>query len=109
MGYHHPLRRAVAIPSDVSTTIGQAATPHFISNVEWHQRGRNSTGSPIGNALWIHTLKRVIEHVLLVDPRLGLVYFSKVDLVDAYIRLWVHAKEMPLTSFIIHKNKEGDE
>ena len=56
-----------------------------------------------------HTLERVIEHVLLVEPRLGLVYFSKVDLVHVYMRLWVHAKEMPLTSFIIHKNKEGDE
>ena len=34
-------------------------------------------------------LQRILKQVLTVDPRLPPVYLSKVDLVYAYMSLWV--------------------
>ena len=34
-------------------------------------------------------LQRILKQVLTADSHLGLVYLSKVDLTDAYMRLWV--------------------
>ena len=34
-------------------------------------------------------LRCILKQVLTTDPHLGPVYLSKVDLADAYMRLWV--------------------
>ena len=54
-------------------------------------------------------LKRVIEHILVADPRLSPVYLIKVYLVESYMRLWVCVKDSPTSAFIIPKKKEEDE
>ena len=51
------------------------------------------------------TLNRLIKRILAAYPRLGPIYLIKVDLVDAYMCLWVHGEDTPATAFIIPKNK----
>ena len=46
-------------------------------------------------------LQRILKQVLIVDPRLGPVYLSKVDLADAYMRLWVRVEDVPSLAFLI--------
>ena len=55
------------------------------------------------------TLIHVIEHILTADPRLGPIYLIKVDLEDAFMRLWFRVEDTPATAFIIPKNREEDE
>ena len=39
------------------------------------------------------TLLRIIRWLLMADPRIGQVYLGKVDLEDAYMRLWFRLED----------------
>ena len=52
-------------------------------------------------------LQLILKQVLTVDPGLGPVYLSKVDLVDAYMRLWVRMEEVPSVNFLIPKKNRN--
>ena len=54
------------------------------------------------------TLRRIIQRVLLADPRLDPVYLGKVDLSDAYMQLWVRLEDTPSVSFLVPRNKPTD-
>jgi hypothetical protein len=43
-----------------------------------------------GKALW-----HVLTAIFGSNPRLGLVYFSKVDIVDNFYRIWAQATGVP--------------
>ena len=45
--------------------------------------------SPMEAMCFGGALLRILKQVLTVDPRLGPIYLSKLDLADAYMRLWV--------------------
>ena len=45
------------------------------------------------------TLLHILKQVLTVDPRLGPVLLSKVDLADTYMRLWVRMEDVPSVAF----------
>ena len=47
------------------------------------------------------TLRRIIQLVLLATPQLGTVCLGKVDLAEAYIRLWVRLEDTPSVAFLI--------
>ena len=53
-------------------------------------------------------LQRIHKQLLTSDPCLGPVYLSKVDLADAYMRLWVRMEDNPSVTFLISKNNTGD-
>ena len=53
-------------------------------------------------------LQRILKQVLSSDPRLGLVYLRKVDLADAYMRLWVKMEDVPSVAFLIPKKNPSD-
>ena len=55
------------------------------------------------------TLYRVIRHALTAEPRLGVVYLSKLDLDDAYIYLWLRVEDFPSIAFLFPKNNEADD
>ena len=46
------------------------------------------------------TLQRILQHVLTTDLHLGPVYLSRVDLADAYMRLWVRMEDVPSVAFL---------
>ena len=48
-------------------------------------------------------LLHILNQVLTDYSRLGTVYLSKVDLADAYMRLWVRMEDVPSTAFLIPK------
>ena len=45
-------------------------------------------------------LQRIIKQVLTSDPCIRLVYLSKVDLADAYMRLWVKMEDVSSVAFL---------
>ena len=55
------------------------------------------------------TLRRIIRRVLLADPRIGPVYLGKVDLANAYMRLWFRLEDNPYVGFLIPSKTPTDE
>ena len=53
-------------------------------------------------------LLRILNKVLTADLQLGPVCLSKVDLADAYMRLWVRMEEVPSIAFPIPKKTPSD-
>ena len=49
----------------------------------------------------------ILNQVLTADSRLGTVYLSKVDLADAYMRLWGRMDDVPSFAFPIPKKNQG--
>ena len=54
------------------------------------------------------TLHHIIWGVLVSDPRLGPVYFGKMDLDDAYMWLWVRLEVTPPVEFLIPRKRPID-
>ena len=46
-------------------------------------------------------LQRILNQVLTTNLRLGPVYLSRVNLADAYMRLWVRMEDVPTVAFLI--------
>ena len=55
------------------------------------------------------TLRRIMRRVLMADPMLGPVYLGKVDLADAYMRIWVRLGDTPSEAFLIPRKTQTDE
>ena len=53
-------------------------------------------------------LQSILKQVLAADPCLGLVYFSKVDLVDTYMRLLVRMEDVPSFALLISKKNPSN-
>jgi hypothetical protein len=41
------------------------------------------------------TLWRILRHLKSVNPHLGPVYLSKIDIADGFYRIWVRAADVP--------------
>ena len=54
------------------------------------------------NRFW-GALQSILKQVLNYNPRLGLVYLSKVDLADAYMSFWVRMEDVPSVTCLIPK------
>ena len=48
-----------------------------------------------------HALPHLLRKIVTADPRLGLVFMSKTDLADAYMRVWIRIQDVPKLAFII--------
>ena len=46
-------------------------------------------------------LECIVRQVLTVEPNLGPVYLRKLDLADAYMRLWAILEYTPSTAFLL--------
>ena len=53
-------------------------------------------------------LLRILKKVLATEPNIGPVYLSKVDLVDAYMRLWANMDDILPIAFLIPKKTPSD-
>ena len=53
-------------------------------------------------------LHHIIRCALIVDPHLGPFYFGKVDLDDAYIRIWVGVEDTDSVAFLLPKKRPED-
>ena len=59
---------------------------------------------------FVKALYRLIDCILEALPNLGPTFLNKVDLADAYIRIWVHFKDIPSVAFLVPKaTPEEDE
>ena len=50
----------------------------------------------------------ILKKILTANPRLGPVYLRKLDLADAYMRLWVRMENVPSVAFLIPKKTLSD-
>ena len=48
-------------------------------------------------------LHRIIDCILESPPKLGPTFLNKVDLADAYMRIWFRLKDIPLVAFLVPK------
>ena len=48
-------------------------------------------------------LYRVIDCILNAPPKLGPTFLNKVDLSDAYMRIWVQLEDIPSVAFLVPK------
>ena len=53
-------------------------------------------------------LQRILKQVLTANQRLGPVYLSMVDFVDAYMRLWVRMEDAPSVPFLVLNKNPRD-
>ena len=53
-------------------------------------------------------LLHILKQVLTSESRLGTVYLIKVDLADAYMRLWVRMEDIPSAAFLIPKKNPSN-
>ena len=49
-------------------------------------------------------LYRVINCILATPPKLGPTFLNKVDLTDAYMRIWVRLEDIPSVAFLMPKS-----
>ena len=55
-------------------------------------------------------LYRVIECILRAPPKLGPTFLNKVDLADAYMRIWVRLEDIPSVAFLVpNETSEEDQ
>ena len=54
-------------------------------------------------------LYEVIDCILNSSPKLGPTFLSKVDLVDAYMRIWVRLEDIPLVASLVPKATPDEE
>ena len=48
-----------------------------------------------------NALERLLAKILSADPVFGPVFLAKVDLSDAYMRVWLRAEDVPRLAFVV--------
>ena len=57
---------------------------------------------------FIKALYRVIHCILAAPPKIGTTFLNKVDIADAYMRIWVRLEDIPLVAFLVPKATPED-
>ena len=52
---------------------------------------------------FVKSLYRVIDCILAAPPKLGHTFLNKVDLADAYMRIWVYLEDILSVAFLVPK------
>ena len=50
------------------------------------------------------SIYRLIDCILAAPPKLGPTFLNKVDIADAYMRIWVRLKDIPYVAFLVPKS-----
>ena len=78
--------------------------PHLIFNFTWSGLNKATKClAPMETMRFGGALQRILRQVLTADPRLGPVYLNKVEMLHAYMRLWVRIGDVPSFAFLIPK------
>ena len=94
-------------PVAVITHVGRR--PQLVYDFIWSELNKASKRLSSMEAMRFGgALQRILRQVLTADPPLGPVYLSKVDLADAYMRLWVRTEDVPSVAFLIPKKNTRD-
>ena len=76
--------------------------PHLILYFTWNGLNEATAQEALEEVMRFGgTLRHIIRTVLLAEPRIGLVYPGKVDLANAYMRIWVRLEDTPSVGFLI--------
>ena len=102
-----PLKNMWLSPVAVTPQVGRRL--RLIFDFTWN--GLNNIAerlSPMEAMRFGGALLHIFKQVLINNPRLGPVYISKVDLADAYMRLWVRMEDVLSIAFLIPKKIPSD-
>ena len=83
--------------------------PQLIYYFTWS--GLNKTSKRLAPMEAMHfggALQRILKQVLTADLFLGPVYLIKVDLADAYMKLWVMMEDVPYVAFFTPNKNTSD-
>ena len=58
---------------------------------------------------FIKSLYRAIDCILAAPAKLGPTFLNKLDIVDAYMRIWVRLEDIPLVAFLVPKYTPDEE
>ena len=84
--------------------------PRLIYDFSWS--GLNNAVTKVAHKEAIRfgkALYRVINCSLTAPPKLGPTFLNKVDLPDAYMRIWVRLKDIPLVELLVPKATTNEE
>ena len=84
--------------------------PRQIYNFSWS--GLNEAVTQVSHKEAIRfgkSLYRVIYCILNAPPKLGSTFLNKVDLADAYMRIWVRLEDIPSVAFLVPKATPDEE
>ena len=93
----------VAIPQ-------QGIKPGLIYGFSWS--GLNKAVAQVAHKEVIRfgkALYRIIDCILGAPPKLGPTFINKVDLEDAYMRIWVCLEDIPAVAFLVTKDTPDEE
>ena len=90
--------------SPLAATPQRGRKPRLIYDFSWS--GLNESVTQVAHKEKIcfgKSLYRVINCILVATPKLGPTFLNKVDLVDAYMHIWVRLKDIPSVAFLVPK------
>ena len=88
----------------------QGRKPQLIYDFSWS--GLNEAVTQVAHKEAMRfgkALYRVIDCILTAPPKLGSTFLNKVDLADAYIRIWVRLEYIPSVAFLVPKATPDEE
>ena len=103
-----PLRAVCHLPklwlSPLAAIRQRGRKPRLIYDFSWS--GLKNAVTQVAHKEAMHfgkALYRVIDFILNAPPKLGLTFLNKVDLADAYMRIWVRLEDIPSVAFLSPK------
>ena len=103
-----PLRAVLHLPklllSPLAAITQRGRKPRLIYDFSWSGLNEAVTQVTQKEALrFVKALYRVIDCILNAPPELGPTFLNKVDLADAYMRIWVRLEDIPSVAFFVPK------
>ena len=109
-----PLRAVRHLPriwlSPLAAIPQQGRKPRLVYDFSWSGLNKAVTQVAHKEAMRFgKALYGVIDCILAASPKLGPAFLNKVDLADAYMRIWVCLEDIPLVAFLVPKSKPDEE
>ena len=103
-----PLRAVIHLPKlwlyPLAAIPQRDRKPRLIYNFSWSGLNKAVTQVAHKEAMRFgEALYRVIDCILNAPPELGPTFLNKVDLSDAYMRIWVRLKDIPSVALLVPK------
>jgi hypothetical protein len=82
--------------------------PRTISDYSFFKVNDAIPLSPSETMQFGHALQRILHAIARSDPRLSLVYLSKIDIVDGFYRIGIRSKDIPKLG-VLFPARDGEE
>ena len=92
------------------TILQSGRKPRLIHDFSWSKLNKIAKAAAQKESMHFgKALHRLLDCILAADLALGPTYLCKVDLADAYMRIWVRVEDVPSVDLLIPKDKAIEE